>query len=316
MRLIFCGTPAFAVPSLRAVMAAGHEVALVLTQPDRAAGRGMAMQASPVKRLAVERGVPVLQPERLRADEALRAEMERLAPDAIAVVAYGRLVPAWMLALPRFGCINVHGSLLPKYRGAAPVQWAVAHGDRTTGVTTMRLNEGLDTGPMLLAQEVPISPTAMAVEVLDLLAEVGADLLVRTLDGLAAGEVQPTEQHHAAATLAPILTRNDGRLDTTRSAQACFDRWRGFYPWPGCFATFRGKNLLLHEVRVAHMAELGEPLEGERDGELVIAGNRLFVVCGGLSALEVLELQMEGKRRMTAGDFVRGYGIKAGERLG
>ena len=316
MQLIFCGTPAFAVPSLRAVLAAGHSVELVLTQPDRAAGRGMELQTSPVKRVAVERGLQIRQPERLRGDGTLRAELERIAPDAIAVVAYGRLVPGWMLDLPRYGCINVHGSLLPKYRGAAPVQWAVARGERTTGVTTMRLNEGLDTGPILLAHEVPLPATAMAVEMLDVLAEVGAELLVQTLDGLARGDAWPVEQEHAMATLAPILSREDGRLDVARGARVCFDRWRGFYPWPGCFASFRGKNLVLHEMRVAHLSELDEPLEGEREGELVVSGGRLFVVCGGLSTLELLELQVEGKRRMTAADFVRGYQIKVGERLG
>ena len=184
MKLVFCGTPEFAVGTLEAVMAAGHEVALVVTQPDRAAGRGMQVQVGPVKAAASRLGIEVVQPEKIRKKEELRSRLEGIAPDAILVVAYGRIVPDWMLALPRYGCINLHGSLLPKYRGAAPIQWAVANGETHTGVTTMRLDAGLDTGPMLLAQVEAIAPEETAEDLFESLAEIGAGLMVKTLAGL------------------------------------------------------------------------------------------------------------------------------------
>lgn len=316
MRLIFCGTPEFAVPSLRALLEAGHGVELVVTQPDRAAGRGLEMQMPAVKQFALERGLPVVQPATIRSNAEFRAELERIRPDAIAVVAYGRILPEWMLALPRFGNINVHGSLLPKYRGAAPVQWAIARGERVSGVTTMLLDAGLDTGPMLQARDVPVPETAMAADLLDILAEVGGELLLETLRGLEDGTVQPVAQDGASSTLAPMLTREDGRIDFQLSAKQIRDRWRGFYPWPGAHTMLRGKKLIVHGMAVARAEELGEPIEGERAGELVVNGERLLTVCGGISVLEVTELQMEGKRRVTAAEFIRGHGIKAGERLG
>lgn len=316
MRIVFCGTPEFAVPSLRALLAAGHEVCLVVTQPDRAAGRGMAMQASVVKRLAVEHGLRVAQPEQIRRNEEFRANLESIQPDAIAVVAYGRIVPEWMLRLPRFGNINVHGSLLPRYRGAAPVQWAVANGDHTTGVTTMRLDAGLDTGEMLRAREVPVPATALASEMLPLLAEVGAELLVETLEGLAHGTVRGVAQDHAATTPAPILTREDGRIDFAWGAKVIYDRWRGFYPWPGAHTVFRGKKLIVHRMALARLEEVEEPLEMTREGELIAQGARLLAICGGMSVVVLEEVQMEGKRRMAATEFLHGYQVKGGERFG
>lgn len=316
MKIVFCGTPEFAVPSLRAVLAAGHEVVLVVTQPDRAAGRGMELQAPAVKAAALEQGLRVTQPERIKRNDEFRANVESLRPDAIVVVAFGRLIPDWMLELPRFGNINVHGSLLPKYRGAAPVQWALARGERVTGVTTMRLDAGLDTGPMLLAREVPVSERAMASEMMSLLAEVGAELLVETLDGLGEGSVQPVAQDHARATLAPILTREDGRMDFAQAATAICNRWRGFYPWPGAHTRFRGKTLLVHGMVPALMDDVNEPLEMTQEGEIVSAKGRLLVVCGGMSVLELTEVQLEGKKRMPATEFLHGYQVKGGERLG
>ena len=221
-----------------------------------------------------------------------------------------------MLTLPRFGNINVHGSLLPKYRGAAPVQWAVALGERVTGVTTMRLEAGLDTGPMFLAREVPVARTAMACEMLTVLADVGAELLVETLRGVERGTVRAIAQDHAQATLAPLLTREQGRMDFVRGAQELLDRWRGFYPWPGAHTTFRGKKLIVHRMLSAAMEDLNEPLEMTREGELVAAGDRLLVVCGDMSALELTDVQLEGKKRMPAAEFLHGYQVKAGERLG
>lgn len=304
------------MPSLRAVMEAGHEVALVVTQPDRAAGRGMAMQASAVKMAATEARLRVTQPERIKQNEEFRANLEALQPDAIVVVAYGRIIPNWMLTLPRFGNINVHGSLLPKLRGAAPVQWALAMGDRMTGVTTMQLDAGLDTGPMLLAREVSVPQTAMATDMFSALAEVGAELLVETLHGLERGTVHPVAQNDSQATMAPILTRDEGRMDFTRRAQDVWNRWRGFYPWPGAYTTFRGKKLIVHRMAPALPEDANELLEVTQEGEMVAVGERLLVLCGQSSVLELLEVQLEGKKRMPATDLLHGYQVKGGERLG
>ena len=307
MKLVFCGTPEFAVGTLEAVIAAGHKVALVVTQPDRAAGRGMEVQTGPVKSAALRYGLPVVQPEKIRTNEEFRALLESMQPEAILVVAYGRIIPDWMLALPRYGCINLHGSLLPKYRGAAPIQWAVANGETLTGVTTMRLDAGLDTGPMLLAVKTAIAPEETAVHLYECLADIGAKLMVKTLAGLEDGSVYPVEQDHAEATLAPILTRDDGRMDFSRSAPELLNRWRGFQPWPGAFTSLRGKKLIVHRLTIA----AGTATEGE----LQVEGERLLVGCHD-SMLELVEVQMEGKKRMLAGEFLRGFQVKTGERVG
>ncbi len=307
MRLVFCGTPEFAVGTLEAVLAAGHTVELVLTQPDRVAGRGLEPQVSAVKQAALRHGLPLLQPEKIKHNLELRTHLEALAPEAILVVAYGRIIPDWMLALPRYGCINLHGSLLPKYRGAAPIQWAVANGEIVTGVTTMRLDAGLDTGPMLLAQEVPIAPEETAQDLFESLADKGAALMLETLTGLEEGSVTPVEQDHACATLAPILTREDGRMDFRRTAAELVDRWRGFQPWPGAFTTLRGKKLIVHRMA---LAQVSCP-----PGELRIEQDRLFAGCAD-AALELLEVQMEGKKRMPARDFLHGFQVMSGERVG
>ena len=236
-----------------------------------------------------------MQPEKIKKNEEFRARVEGIAPDAILVVAYGRIIPDWMLALPRFGCINVHGSLLPKYRGAAPIQWAVALGDTVTGVTTMKLEAGLDTGPMLLAEKVPIALEETAADLFESLAAVGAPLLVKTLAGLEDGTVIPVEQDHAAATLAPILTREDGRMDFSRTAAENVNRWRGFQPWPGAFTELRGKKLIVHKMAVADAA-LNEP------GKILIENGRFLVGCRE-SWLWLQEVQMEGKKRSTGDEF-------------
>ncbi len=313
MKLVFCGTPAFAVPTLRAVLEAGHEVALVLTQPDRPAGRKMEVHAPPVKQLALEHGLAVLQPERLKRNEALRATLEAIRPEAILVVAYGRIIPDWMLALPRFGNLNLHGSLLPKYRGAAPVQWAVANGETETGITTMRLDAGLDTGDMLLRKRVPVGPDATATELLLTLAELGAALVLETLEGLQRGTLPPTPQAHGEATLAPILTRDDGHMDFNRNvAQQIYDRWRGFYPWPGAWSTFRGKRFLVHA--------LGPQPAGEvavlSPGSLAIEDGQLLVGAAQGTSLRLLEVQIEGKPRMTGAALALAFQVQAGEQLG
>ncbi len=313
MKVVFCGTPEFAVPTLKAVVAAGHEVALVVTQPDRAAGRGMEMQAPPVKRAAVARGIPVVQPEKIKHNVEFRELLEGIRPDVILVVAYGRIIPQWMLDLPPLGNINLHGSLLPKYRGAAPIQWAVANGELVTGVTTMRIDAGLDTGDMLLAQVVPIGVEETAVDVYECLAATGAELMVKTLEGLAEGELYAEKQDDALATLAPILTREDGWIDFSRTAKEIYDRWRGFQPWPGAHTMLRGKKLIVHRMQVLNTGFAASAMEC---GTLRVAGDSIVVGCGGGTVVELVEVQMEGKKRMGAEEFLRGYQVKSGERLG
>jgi methionyl-tRNA formyltransferase len=263
----------------------------------------------PVKRAALAHGISVVQPEKIRVNPEFRAQLEAIQPDAILVVAYGRIVPGWMLSLPRLGCINLHGSLLPKYRGAAPIQWAVANGEKVTGVTTMRIDEGLDTGPMLLAEMQSIAPHETALDLFECLADIGAKLMVKTLHTLEAGTLTPVEQDHAAATLAPILSREDGAIDFTRTAQSIFDRWRGFQPWPGAHTTLRGKKMIVHRMRIESGLAIAT-------AELLAEHDQLYVGAGDTLAIELLEVQMEGKRRMPAAEFLRGFQIRSGERLG
>jgi methionyl-tRNA formyltransferase len=310
MRLVFCGTPTFAVPTLQALRAAGHSIELVLCQPDRPSGRGLSLTVPPVKQAALDAGLEVLQPEKIRTNTELRTRLEAIQPDAIVVVAYGRLIPPWMLNLPRYGNLNLHGSLLPKYRGAAPIQWAVANGERVTGVTTMRLDEGMDTGDMLLQRELPIGPTDTAEDLFPRLAEFGAPLMVETLAALQAGTVTPQKQDNSLATLAPLLTRDDGRVDPARSAQSIYDRWRGFQPWPGAWTTVRGKKLTLLRLALISAIRLGER------GIFRVESDRLYFTAGDGNSLEVSELQAEGKRRMPAADLLRGHGVVDGDRLG
>lgn len=311
MKLVFCGTPSFAVPTLEALRAAGHEVALVVTQPDRPVGRAREMTAPPVKQFAQAVGLPVIQPEKIRNNAEFRAQLEAIAPEAIVVVAYGRIVPPWMLALPRHGCINLHASLLPKYRGAAPIQWAVAMGETVTGNTTMLLEEGLDTGPILLQRTHPVGPDQTAAELFDVLAKAGAPLVIETLEGLAKGVIQPKPQDEAHATLAPILNREDGRMDFgNRTAAECKNRWRGFQPWPGAFAFLDGKKLIVHR-----MAVVEPPQAASEPGELCVEKTRLLVACSENTWLDLMEVQLEGKRRISAAEFLRGNHLAASVRL-
>jgi len=315
MKIIFCGTPAFAVPTLEALIAAGHEVAQVVSQPDKPVGRSQVLTAPPVKQTALAAGIPVTQPEKIRNNAEFRALLETIAPDVIVVVAYGRIIPPWMLALPRYGCINLHGSLLPKYRGAAPIQWAVAMGDAFTGNTTMLLEEGLDTGPILLQQTIEIQPEQTAVDLFTILAREGAPLVVKTLEGLADGTVKPQPQNHAGATFAPLLDREDGRMDfAARTAHELVNRWRGFQPWPGAFTTVEGKKLIAHRMQIPgpDIAQEGifEP------GTIRIVDKRLMVACALETWIEFVEVQLEGKKRMTAAEFLRGNQSPDGTRLG
>ncbi|MGD0940293.1 MAG: methionyl-tRNA formyltransferase [Terracidiphilus sp.] len=316
MKLVFCGTPRFAVPALEALIAAGHEIALVVTQPDRPVGRSKELTAPAVKIAALAANLDVTQPEKIRNNEEFHSRLETIAPDAIIVVAYGRLIPPWMLALPRLGCINLHASLLPRYRGAAPIQWAVAMGEVFTGNTTMLLEEDLDTGPILLQQALAIGGEQTAAGLFDVLAEGGAPLVVKTLAGLEDGSIEPKPQNHAGATLAPILTREDGRMNfVARTATELKNRWRGFQPWPGAFATLDGKKLIVHRLVVADASSFAASADAG-PGQIHIEGERLFAACAGNTWLELLEVQLEGKKRLTAAEFLRGNTLVHGARLG
>ncbi len=309
MKLVFCGTPQFAVPALERLAAAGFELQLVVTQPDRPQGRGMELTAPPVKQSAQKFGLPVIQPEKIRKNEDFQARLTALQPQAIIVVGYGRIIPPWMLQLPLYGNINVHASLLPKYRGAAPVQWAIAQGETVTGVTTMLLNEGLDTGDILMQKEMAIRPEDSSVTLWPRLAELGADLLVETLRGLEQKTITPVPQDHAQATLAPVLRKEDGQIDFDRSAEEIYNRFRGFQPWPGAFTRFRGKGFKFANVRPAGTVGKISP------GEVHIVDGNLFVLCGTGTILQLLQVQPEGKKIMTAREFINGYHPAAGERL-
>lgn len=312
MKLVFCGTPAFAVPTLKVALRAGHNVALVVTQPDRPVGREQTLTAPPVKTAALEAGLPIVQPEKIRNNPEFRAQLEAIQPDAILVVAYGRIIPRWMLDLPRFGNINLHGSLLPKYRGAAPVQWAIANGEAATGATTMRLDEGLDTGDILLQREMPLAPDLTSVDVFPLLSEMGADLMMETLRGLEGGSITPRPQDHSKATHAPILTREDGRMDFTRPAMTLYNRWRGFQPWPGAWTMLKGKKLAVHRLLPTEVMGVRRMMPGQ----IAVQQGTIFVACGEGTWIELVEVQPESKRRMSAGEFLRGHHLQSGDRLG
>ena len=309
MRLVFCGTPQFAIPTLERLIGAGHAIELVVTQPDRVRGRDQDPSPPPVKVLAGAAGLPVVQPEKIKSNPELRARLEAIQPDAIIVVAYGRIIPDWMLQLPRWGNLNLHASLLPKYRGAAPIQWAVANGETVTGATTMRIDQGLDTGDILLQSTLAIEPDQTAEQLFPVLAESGASLMLDTLQGLEAGTIHPVPQDNAGASLAPILEREDALVDFTRSAREIYNRWRGFQPWPGAYTYFRGKKLTLHRMVPAGTTNIP-------GGELMVDGDRLFVAAGSGTRLELLEVQVEGKKRMPVADFLRGSAPHPHESLG
>ncbi|HEX8474001.1 MAG TPA: methionyl-tRNA formyltransferase [Pyrinomonadaceae bacterium] len=326
MRLVFMGTPWSAVPTLQRCVEDGHEVAAVWTQPDRPAGRGNKLASPPVKEWATAQGLTVHQPSKIRTDEARELFASHDA-DVAVVVAYGRILPEAFLRAPRRGCINVHFSLLPKYRGAAPVNWAMVRGERQTGVTTMLIDEGLDTGAILLQRATEIGDVETAPELLGRLAETGAELLSETLKRL--DEIEPHAQNDAEATHAPILRREDGRIDWTMSAFEIERRVRGFQPWPTAYTAFRGQRLIIWRAR-AHAAASAQwrmAVDNQTDkavgvvdiaaGEIVVAYvDKIIVGCGEGSVLEVFEVQPEGKRRMSARDFLNGTHARPGERMG
>lgn len=270
----------------------------------------MELAFSPVKEAALRLKFPIVQPAQIKNNPEFRQQLESMAPEAIIVVGYGRIIPPWMLDLPRYGNLNLHASLLPRYRGAAPIQWAIANGDTVTGVTTMKIDAGLDTGDILLQHELSIASDETAETISPKLAEIGADLMVETLGGLQAGEIRPRPQDSAQATPAPILKKEDGCIDFQRSSTDICNRLRGFQPWPGAYTSFRGRQLQVHRAQPAWNAVSGSP------GELFADGKRVLVGCGAGTQLELTEVQPEGKRRMSARDFVNGFRPAPGEKLG
>lgn len=309
MKIIFMGTPAAAVRSLERLVRDGHDVVGVYTQPDRPAGRGNKITHSPVKQFALEKGLSIHQPTKIRTDEALR-DFRAHAADVAVVVAYGRILPASFLSAFPMGAINLHFSLLPKYRGAAPVNWAIVHGEMTTGVTTMQMDAGLDTGPILLQRETEIGENETAIELMSRLAELGAETLSETLARYA--ELTPIPQNDLDATFAPLMKKEDGLISWMLDAREISNRVRGFQPFPTAFTFMNGKKLTLWNTEPVYV-DHGSSTPGEIIGA---SGDELMVFCGGDSVLGIKELQLEGKRRMGARDFINGVRPKVGDILG
>lgn len=298
MKIVFMGTPDFAETALRALLGSRHEVAAVYTQPDKPVGRKAVLTPPPVKTLALEHGVPVFQPTKLR-DGTVAAQIREIQPDVVVVVAYGRILPPDLLAIPRLGCVNVHASLLPKYRGAAPIEASVVHGETATGVTTMYMAEGLDTGDMILRAELPIQPDEQAPELRPRLAELGASLLLETLERLENGTAPREPQDESRASWTTIIKKEDARVDFSQSAETIHNLVRGMAGWPCAFCFCEGKTLKIHRSRIVEGAgEPGAVLEQKR-----------FVVACGEGALELLEVQMEGAKRVSGADFLRGHRV-------
>ncbi len=309
LRVVFMGTPDFAVPCLDRLVADGHDVAAVVTQPDRPKGRGQKLAPSPVKEAALGYGLPVLQPEKIRTEE-FQAAMAALAPEVVVVVAFGQFLPKAMLELPRLGCVNVHASLLPRYRGAAPIHWAVMNGETTTGITTMYMDTGMDTGDMILKAELDIAPDDTTGKVHDRLKELGAAVLSDTLARLADGTAPRTPQDGTAATYAPLLTRAVERIDWSRPAATVHNQVRGLSPWPGAYCLHVGRTLKVWRSELAATAP-----GGGQPGRVVAADETGAVVLTGDGAVRLTEVQPENRRRMGMGEFIRGYGLTVGETL-
>ena len=309
LRIVFCGTSDFALPSLRHLAAQpDFQIVGVVTQPDRPRGRGQATASPPVKDAAVAAGLAVYQPQKIKSDEALEY-FKRVAPDVVAIIAYGQIIPQHLIEIPRLGWINLHGSLLPKYRGAAPVHRAILNGETRTGLTTMRIDAGLDTGPMLLKYETEIGPDETAPELYARLAEAGAPLLAETLRGIERGTLTPAPQDNSQATFAPPLKKEEGRIDWSLPAQRIYNRIRGLQPWPGTFTSFRGKNCAIWG-RPADLAPSQQP-----PGAIALRGDNVIVACGEGSALRIDSVQLEGRKRITAREFANGARLAPDDRF-
>lgn len=306
------GTPEFAVPSLARLIGDGHQVAAVFTQPDKPAGRGRVVHAPPVKSFALEHAIPVHQPAKIKTNEQVREVFESICPDACVVAAYGKILPGWLLAIPRLGCINVHASLLPRYRGAAPINWAIANGERETGVTIMQMDAGMDTGPMLAKRATDIGVDETAPDLAARLAQLGAELLSETLPRIERGVIKPIAQDDSEATYAPMLKREDGLIDWRMTAREIANRVRAFQPWPGSYTEFREKRLTIWRAR----AEPTTSTEAAEPGTiLTIDKTGIVVACADSTALRIEEVQIEGKRRVTAREFANGARLSPGNRL-
>jgi methionyl-tRNA formyltransferase len=310
MRIVFFGTPEFAVPSLEALLAAGHEIALVVSRPDQPSGRHMQLTAPPVVHVAREHGLPLAQPEKLGVDDFM-ARLRALRPEVAVVVAFGRLISPRVLAVPPRGFVNVHPSLLPRHRGPSPIEGAILAGDEETGVSTMLLDAGMDTGPVLLQRRTAVGPRERAPQLAERLAAIGAELLVETLAGMAAGTVRPSPQDDALATVTEKLDRRHGRIDWALAAVDLARRCRAFDPWPGLYATFRGARVKVHGL------EVGEPRAGDEEPGTVlgVSGAGVAVRCGGGTVAVLTELQREGRRRLPADAFILGERVAPGERF-
>lgn len=311
------GTPEFSVPSLERLVSDGHKVAGVFTQPDKPAGRGKHLHAPPVKTVALGHRIPVHQPQKIKDNEEARAIFEAISPDACVVVAYGKILPEWMLAIPRFGCINVHASLLPKYRGAAPINWAIANGERETGVTIMQMDAGMDTGPTFAQRSIPIGDEETAPELSARLAQAGADLLSETLHLVEGGNVVPEPQDERQATYAPMLKREHGAIDWALRAGEIANRVRAFQPWPGTFTRFRGARLIIWRGRETPKGKSGNAFEFDpRPGTiLTIDDSGITILCSESTAFLIQEVQVEGKRRVLSREFANGARLEPGQQI-
>ncbi len=309
MKVIFMGTPDFSVGTLAALVEAGHEVVLAVTQPDKPKGRGKEMQYTPVKEYALEKGIPVYQPEKVRRPECIE-ELKKYQADVCVVIAFGQILPKEILEMTPYGCINVHASLLPKYRGAAPIQWAIINGENVSGVTTMQMDEGLDTGDMLEKVEVPLGEKITGGELHDLLAEAGAKLCVQTLEKLEKGELKPEKQGETPTAYARMLDKKLGNIDWTRPAVEIERLIRGLNPWPSAYTTWNEKTMKIWDADVVDEEKTAEP------GTIIEVTKQTFSVQTGEGALRINELQIPGKKKMSADAFLRGYQVETGEKLG
>jgi methionyl-tRNA formyltransferase len=310
MRIIFCGTPQFAVPTFKDLFSQrDFDLLAVISQPDRPRGRGQHLSSSPVKAAALAAGIPVHQPEKIRSPEA-QTLLQKFAPDAIVIIAYGQIIPARLLSIPKLGWINLHASLLPKYRGAAPINWAIANGETQTGLTTMRIDAGMDTGDTLLQQEIEIAPAETAPELAARMSELGAPLMAETLRKLSTGDVIPRLQNNDAATYAPLLKKEDGRIDWNRSAHDIYNRMRGFSPWPGAFTSFRAKTCHITAEPFSLRTMTGSP-----PGTLLAEADQILIACGHATLLRLLSVKAEGRKQVSAVEFARGVRLTEGERF-
>jgi len=310
MRILFCGTPHFAVPTFIHLLAQPDiEIIGIITQPDRPRGRGNHVSASPVKDAAIAANIPVHQPEKIRSPES-RELLQRLAPDCIVIIAYGQIIPAALLSIPKFGWINLHASLLPKYRGAAPINWAIANGETQTGLTTMRIDAGMDTGDMLLQEEIGIAPEETAPELAASLAEAGAPLMLETLRGITAGKLTPRPQQNDMATYAPLLKKEDGRIDWSLPARQIYNRMRGFAPWPSAYTSFRGQTCQLWAEPFSLRT-----VTGATPGALLREDTQILITCGNATLLRLLSVKLEGRKQISAVEFANGARLTDRERF-